>query len=568
MFSIPICFNALGARWRRHGHAFRAALPNSAADAIERFLRSPFSLVLAVVLAFALNAHSLPLTDVDEGAFSEATREMMARGNLVSPMLNEVPRHDKPILIYWAQAISVSLLGVSELGFRAPSIVFAILWLWAIHRFCRRHADASTAQVAALAMGLSLMVGLVARAAIADALLNLCLTLGMFGIYEVFRAERNARPATELRRWYVLTYAMLGLGFLVKGPVAVFFPLLVSVLFFASAGALPAWWRACTFWPGWLLFLAIVLPWHVAVYVDQGDAFFRGFYLKHNVDRYASTFEGHGGRWYYYLVVLPPMLMPFTGWLMMLGRQCFKRREGAFALPEADRLLERFLWLWFATVFAFFSLSGTQLPHYLLYGSTPLFILMARYRPEANGRWLVYLPVLAFALLLLGLPEVLQFAATRTQAVFEQSLLGGLEATFADRGQGGFAFLCFAVLLVALWRRLPIWQGVLLVGLLQAWVIADLVAPRLLAVTQEPIRQAAHIARKQGASVVSWGVAWPSFSVYRQAATPTRLPKAGEWVLTRSDRVDGLQARLPEGWVLRERYRNGVVVMLQADRGG
>jgi 4-amino-4-deoxy-L-arabinose transferase-like glycosyltransferase len=41
--------------------------------------------LLVVAIAFVLNAWSLPLTDVDEGAFSEATREMMARGNLVSP---------------------------------------------------------------------------------------------------------------------------------------------------------------------------------------------------------------------------------------------------------------------------------------------------------------------------------------------------------------------------------------------------------------------------------------------------------------------------------------------------
>jgi 4-amino-4-deoxy-L-arabinose transferase-like glycosyltransferase len=63
--------------------------------------------------------------------------------------------------------------------------------------------------------------------------------------------------------------------------------------------------RAIFFWPGWLLFLAIVVPWHVAVFLDQGDAFFRGFYLKHNVNRYSNTFEGHGGKWYYYIAVLP-----------------------------------------------------------------------------------------------------------------------------------------------------------------------------------------------------------------------------------------------------------------------
>jgi 4-amino-4-deoxy-L-arabinose transferase-like glycosyltransferase len=61
--------------------------------AIERFLFSPFSLLLVVAIAFVLNAWSLPLTDVDEGAFSEATREMMARGNGVAhPERRAAPR--------------------------------------------------------------------------------------------------------------------------------------------------------------------------------------------------------------------------------------------------------------------------------------------------------------------------------------------------------------------------------------------------------------------------------------------------------------------------------------------
>jgi len=97
-------------------------------------------------------------------------------------------------------------------------------------------------------MGLSLAVGFIAKAAISDALLNLFIALSMFGIYDFFCAERDGRPT---RRLLYYTYAMLGLGFLTKGPVAVFFPLLVSGLFFVSAGSWRAWLRAVFFWPGW-----------------------------------------------------------------------------------------------------------------------------------------------------------------------------------------------------------------------------------------------------------------------------------------------------------------------------
>jgi len=230
---------------------YNAAMPLPTLPlSIERFLLSPFSLLLALLLAFFLNSWSLPLTDVDEGAFSEATREMMARGNLISPTLNDAPRHDKPILIYWAQAASVAVLGVSEIGFRLPSIIFALLWMVALYRFCLRHGNQMTAQIAALVMALTLVVGFIAKAAIADALLNLLIALAMFGIYDYFCACRESKAPAQKRRLLFAVYAALGLGFLAKGPVAVFFPLLISGLFFAPAGAWPGVLRSMMLFQG------------------------------------------------------------------------------------------------------------------------------------------------------------------------------------------------------------------------------------------------------------------------------------------------------------------------------
>jgi 4-amino-4-deoxy-L-arabinose transferase-like glycosyltransferase len=528
---------------------------------IERFLLSPFSLLLAIFLAFFLNAYSLPLTDVDEGAFSEATREMMARGNLISPTLNDAPRHDKPILIYWAQAASVSVLGVSELGFRLPSILFAVLWMFALYRFCLRHGNRLTAQAAALVMALSLVVGFIAKAAIADALLNLLIALAMFGIYDYFCACRAGQGASERRRLLFGVYAALGLGFLAKGPVAVFFPLLISGLFFASAGALRHWLKAVFFWPGWLLFLAIVVPWHVAVYLDQGDAFFRGFYLKHNINRYADTFEGHGGRWWYYFVVMPFILLPFTGWLLAIAGKVV----GQLRQTDSAAFFERFLILWFIVVFAFFSFSGTQLPHYLLYGCTPLFILLARHRLDFERRWLAFAPVILFALLLALLPEVLAFAASKVSRPFESMLLSGLLAAFSDEARWLLPLLAIAVIGLAAWRRLPVWQGLVLAGLLQAATVTLVIAPRVIGVTQGPVREAATVAKESGLPVVAWRIIMPSFSVYRQAATPTRLPELGQLVFTRTDRKQEVQALLAPNLVLHDIYQRGFVTLARVD---
>ena len=541
---------------------YNAEMHSRPIQSIERFLLSPFSLLLALLIAFFLNAYSLPLTDVDEGAFSEATREMMARGNLISPTLNDAPRHDKPILIYWAQAASVSVLGVSEIGFRLPSIIFSVLWMLALYRFCHRHGNQMTAQVAALVMALTLVVGIVAKAAIADALLNLLIALAMFGIYDFFCACREGKGPAETRRLLFGIYAALGLGFLAKGPVAVFFPLVISGLFFASAGVWRHWLKAIFFWPGWLLFLVIVVPWHVLVYLDQGDAFFRGFYLKHNINRYADTFEGHGGRWWYYFAVLPLIMLPFTGWLFaIVGKLASALRQS-----DSEALFERFLILWFVVVFAFFSTSGTQLPHYLLYGCTPVFILLARHRLDFERRWLAFVPIILFALLLAVLPEVLVFATSKVTRPFELALLSGLTAAFADEARWLLPLLAIAVIGLAFWRRLPVWQGLVLAGMLQALTVAFIIAPRVIGVTQGPVREAAMVAKQSGEPVVAWRIIMPSFSVYRHAATPTRVPELGQLVFTRTDRKPEVQALLPPGLVLRDVYQRSFVTLARVER--
>lgn len=535
------------------------------AAAVERFLRSPWSLVLAVLLAFVLSSYNVPLTDIDEGAFSEATREMMARGNLVSPTLNGAPRHDKPILIYWAQAASVSLLGPGEFGFRLPSIIAALLWMWALYRFCLRHGEPRTAQVATLVMSLTVLVGVVAKAAIADALLNLFICLALFCVYDYFCAVRLGKTGADNRRLLLQTYAVLGLGFLTKGPVAVMFPLLIGSLFFVSAGAWRPWLRALFYWPGWLLFLAIVVPWHVMVYLDQGDAFFRGFYLKHNLDRYTSTFEGHGGNYFYYLAVLPFVLLPFTGWLLAIGGRLLaglRSREVA----NLGQLLERFLIIWFVVVFVFFSFSNTQLPHYLMYGCTPLFILLARHRLEREGRWPAFVPVVLLGLLLAFLPEILAFAVSRNPRPFEAIILAGLLEHFSGAVRWWLAAFAGLVAALALWRRLPVWQGLMLVGLLQALVVFGIVFPLAVDVTQGPVREAGLLARASGETVVAYKIHQPSFSVYRQAITPSRPPLAGEMLLTRADKLAEVEHELAPLRV-ETVYHRGFVVLARVVAG-
>src|SRR5690242_20974608 len=97
--------------------------------------RAGWVLALYCAFIFFWNLGAAPLVDVDEGAFSEATREMLARGDFITTYLNGELRFDKPIFTYWMQAIPVSIFGPVEWAFRLPSALAACLWTWLLYRF-------------------------------------------------------------------------------------------------------------------------------------------------------------------------------------------------------------------------------------------------------------------------------------------------------------------------------------------------------------------------------------------------------------------------------------------------
>ena len=77
---------------------------------------------LALLGLFLLGLDKALLFDVDEGAFTEATREMLLSGDWGHTTLNGLDRFDKPIGVYWLQAISASVFGLNEFAWVSPGL--------------------------------------------------------------------------------------------------------------------------------------------------------------------------------------------------------------------------------------------------------------------------------------------------------------------------------------------------------------------------------------------------------------------------------------------------------------
>ncbi|HJV24250.1 MAG TPA: glycosyltransferase family 39 protein [Aromatoleum sp.] len=478
-------------------------------------------IVLLPLIAFFLRLGGAPLFDVDEGAFSEATREMFERGDFLSTYLNGEHRFDKPILIYWLQAIGYLIFGPTEWGFRFPSALAAASWSYATWYFARQRFGANTALAALAIVSTAIGPFAIGRAATADALLNLLLALALF---DAWRNLESGRRAPLLR-----AFVWIGLGALTKGPIALLIPGAVSFLYCASRGEFKRWARAVFDPVGLAIFAIIVVPWYATALAIHGKLFIDGFIMKHNVERFTGTLEGHAGSLFYYVIAVPLLLLPWTGPLIASLRH---------VRSDIDTGVRRFLWIWAVFVVAFFSVSGTKLPHYVLYGSTPLFLLIAIHRNELRRTWLhLIAPLLLLGLLPL-LPTIFAaLSASNAGNAYYRAMLseamGSVTAEYYIVTIGGLLLW----LTIAMRWQAAAWMKLGAAAAIQIVVLAGVVVPWAGGVLQGPVREAGLIAHTLGEPVFAWRYYAPSFSVYRQAVTLDKAPAPGEVALTRVDRL-------------------------------
>ncbi len=486
---------------------------------------SAFILITALFFGFYFNLGSVPLFDLDEGAFSEATREMLASGNYLTTYLNGALRFDKPILIYWLQAVSVTGFGLNEFALRLPSAIAATVWVVLLYYFTKHFYMRQTALMAAFMMATALQITIIAKAAIADSLLNLFIASSMFLIY-LYTVEQKRSTLYGI-------FFLIGLGALTKGPVAILVPLAVSFLFLASKKELGLWVKMVFNPIGILLFLLVAAPWYILEYLDQGQAFIDGFFFKHNLNRFNTSFEGHSGSLFYYIPVLLVGLLPYT--TLML--RSLKDIRSWFA----DDLL-RFLAIWFLFVFLFFSFSGTKLPHYVIYGYTPLFILMAIAIPKVKSDKLLLLPPLLLFIILFFLPMIASLATPYVKHPFTRIML---ESAPSEFGWGWYLFFML-VIAITLWlmmtKKVDRNAKLITIGIVTVIAVSWRVIPTYAAIAQVPIKEAALLAKAHGYDAHLWKFNMPSFIVYREEIVKRTKPEAGGVVLTRKNHLDAFNA--------------------------
>jgi 4-amino-4-deoxy-L-arabinose transferase-like glycosyltransferase len=312
------------------------------------------------------------LIGADEPRYAQVAREMLERHDWITPVLGGHPWLEKPPLYYWQAMLGFSVLGVSDVAARVPSAIDATLLVIAVYLFFlrfRRGVEVDAALIVAACAG---TIGY-AHAASMDMALAAAFGMGMLAWWAWRESER--------RIYLALFYVCIALGMLAKGPVAPFLAAAVIVLFAVVARDFRVVVR--TMWPpGILLFLAIALPWYVAVQM-RNPQFFREFILQHNVARFSSDLYHHRQPFWYYLPVTAAALVPWTVFVIAAfvqsARTWWSARKSGFAESDIEWRFSLFAGCWLVVPVAFFSISQSKLPGYILPSIPAGAVLLADY---------------------------------------------------------------------------------------------------------------------------------------------------------------------------------------------
>jgi len=313
---------------------------------------------LWVVLYASFSMVKPPLLDGDDALSAEIGREMLTAGHWITPWANGFRYAHHAPLLYWTIAWSFGLFGVSDWAARLPVVLATLALFAATFSLGRRifHSPAA-AFYATLALMTSYGVFLFGHLLLRDVFLCLWTTLAISCFWRSLQ-QKEHRLSTAIGFG-----ACCALGVLTQGVPGLLFPLVVAFLYLLitrQPGHLLRWYPI----PAIVVFLLIVLPWHIAARMDSG-----------HIRLGALMPAMQGGRVPLY-VFWPLLLLWIVPWCAFSLRAL---RIGASPEAESRRQARLLCLLWIFTVLAFFSFTARQ--EFNLLSALPPMALLA-------GGWL------------------------------------------------------------------------------------------------------------------------------------------------------------------------------------
>lgn len=322
------------------------------------------------------------LVPTDEGRYAEIPREMIVSGDWVTPRLDGFKYFEKPPLQYWATAAAYEAFGVGQWQARlwtGLTGLLAILFTgWTGARLFGRRAGLFAAGVLASTLywnGLGHINTLdMGTAATMSA-----------SLFAFLLAQRPQASPRATRGWMWACWALMGLAVLSKGLIGILLPGAVLVLYTLIFRDWRLWTRLWIV-TGLVIFLLIAAPWFVWVQLRNPE-FFHYFFIYQQFTRFLTSELQRPGPWWYFIPIVLLGIVPWLGSLFPAMASAVTRQPLTATQPfgAAPRRLRAhaLLLLWAVFIFAFFSISKSKLPSYVLPIFPALALLIGDYLDKA-----------------------------------------------------------------------------------------------------------------------------------------------------------------------------------------
>jgi len=315
---------------------------------------------LAGMLPVMFHCGTAGLFETSEGRYASVARRMLDSGDWLTPRHNGLRHFTKPPVTYWFAAAGMKIFGINEFGARfflsiAAGATALATWYLGKLLFCR-----VTGLIASLVLISSIYFQTQFRGLTTDPFLAAFETLMALAFF--------AWLSRQKKRWYFTFWLATAAAMLTKGPPGLL-PLAGLIPAALLTGHRLQLKKLFGTAAGWAIFVIFGLGWYLLVaFMNPGLLSY--FLIDETVKRVASDAHQRSAPFFYFLILLPAGIFPWTGYLLMaLKDQIGRFRKSCSAT---------FMLLWVGVPLLIFTLSRSKLAGYTLPLLVPLALLTAQ----------------------------------------------------------------------------------------------------------------------------------------------------------------------------------------------
>ncbi|WP_075602507.1 ArnT family glycosyltransferase [Saccharicrinis aurantiacus] len=310
-----------------------------------------FAVFTSIVIIYIIGL--FPEVGIDSAKYAGVSRYIIDSGDWLHMHIYGKPYLQKPPFMFWLNAISFQIFGMSMFAFKLPTLLFTFASIFALFKFTKLYYSKNTGIIAAVMYASSQMLFLYHNDLHTDALMTANVVIGVSLI---------AHYLSTKQLWqFILGFVFIGFAVSTKGPIG------LAVAAFAVGGHLliSKNWKQI-FSPIWLLAIPILslalFPTLKGLYDQFGWEGIKFFFWTNNAGRIAGS-HGMNKDYAFYLHTLIYIYLPWSAYAFITFynhiRSIVKNKKAIFNRNEFYTYSALLI---FGSIL---SVSGQKAPHYL-----------------------------------------------------------------------------------------------------------------------------------------------------------------------------------------------------------